>query len=550
VTCAGRAVAAKSGRRHGFARRVAAVGIGAALALALALVRSGPDAIAVSGLRSAGARTAADFNGDGAADLAMGVPRETVRGNDDEGVVQVLYGSSSGLTSAGNQILRQGASGMPGVGEASDLFGFSLAVGDFDGDGLADLAIGAPFDDAGAHVNSGSVTVVFGSKAGLSPDRSQLVDAATRGVPGRVDPGDLLGFSLAAGDLEGDGFDDLAIGVPREAVSGIAHAGAVVVLHGSPRGVGALDDARWTQGSAGVPDAPEHGDLFGRALSAGDYDGDGAEDLAVGAPHEDVGPGGDEGAVEVLRGSPDGVTSSGAHRFTQNTRGMGDAAEAGDAFGMPLASGDVDGNGRGDLVVGAFSEDVDGQRDAGAVNLLLGSEGGLAPAAGRSFWNEDVTGVPGVAGAHDAFAEQIAVGDLNGDGFDDLAVGDHHDSEAGPDEAGAVSVFYAATSGLSASGAQQLTQNSPRVPDAAEAGDHFGSAVAVGRFGGGEPWLAVAAHTETLGSLPAAGSVTVLPAGGDGVAAGRAQYWTQDTAGIRERAEAYNYFPFALASTG
>lgn len=112
----------------------------------------------------------------------------------------------------------------------------------------------------------------------------------TPGLPGSVSAGALFGHALAAGDFDGDGFDDLAIGAPGEDVSGHDHAGAVFVLRGSASGL--------------LEGAAHKGDWFGHALAAGDFDGDGEHDLAIGAPGADLpSPGGGEGLVSVLRGS-------------------------------------------------------------------------------------------------------------------------------------------------------------------------------------------------------------------------------------------------------
>src|SRR5919197_316629 len=135
-------------------------------------------------------------------------------------------------------------------------------------------------------------------------------------------------------DFNGDGFADLAVGVPREDVGAVVDAGAVQVLYGSPSGLTRIDQF-WTQDATGS-DPAEAGDEFGSAVATGDFNGDGFTDLAVGVPLEDVGATLDAGAVNVLYGSPTGLTATGDQFWTQDSTGVADSAEAGDEFGLSL----------------------------------------------------------------------------------------------------------------------------------------------------------------------------------------------------------------------
>ena len=139
--------------------------------------------------------------------------------------------------------------------------------------------------------------------------------------------------TTSACDFDGDGKDDLAIGAPGEDIGAIADAGAVNVLYGSGSGLTASGDQLWHQGVAGVMGGAEAGDLFGSSLACGDYDGDGKDDLAIGAPGEDVGALVDAGAVNVLYGSGSGLTATGDQLWHQDSAGILGGAEAGDLFG-------------------------------------------------------------------------------------------------------------------------------------------------------------------------------------------------------------------------
>jgi FG-GAP repeat len=270
-----------------------------------------------------------DFNNDGFADLAVGVPGEGVGSAAGAGAVNVLYGSAGGLTGGGGQLFTQVA----GAIEAFDNFGWALTTGDFNNDGAADLAAGAPFEDVGSIGDAGAVSVIYGSADGLPTSGGQLFTQ----VGSAPETDDHFGQALAGGDFDNDGAADLAVGAPFEAVgSSRPGAGAVSVIYGSAAGLTTTGGQLFTQ----VAGAVEAFDLFGDALAAGDYDNDGAADLAAGAVFEDVGSIVNAGAVSVIYGSAAGLTGAGGQLFTQDSPGVGGNAEVDDLFGFALAAGD------------------------------------------------------------------------------------------------------------------------------------------------------------------------------------------------------------------
>jgi hypothetical protein len=170
----------------------------------------------------------------------------------------------------------------PGVAVASEVWA------DFNGDGFADLAVGVEVEDIGSIQDAGAVNVLYGTDAGLSSTGNQFWHQDSPGVLDVAESYDLFGSALAAADFDGDCFADLAVGVRQEGIGTLELAGAVNVLYGEPLGLSAYLDQFWHQDSPGILDVAEAYKYFGETLAAGDFDGDGFADLAIGAPGEDL----------------------------------------------------------------------------------------------------------------------------------------------------------------------------------------------------------------------------------------------------------------------
>ncbi|MDF2744226.1 MAG: hypothetical protein K0S88_5603 [Actinomycetia bacterium] len=377
------------------------------------------------------------------------------------------------------------ASGQPEQARASQ-----EAQVDFNGDTFADLAVGASNEGVGGAAGAGALNVLYGSATGLEPS-ADVFTQGSGGVDGAAEQDDNFGAAVAKGNFNGDEFFDVAVGAPGERVGSVGFAGAVNVLYGSENGL--------TGGPLFVQSNPEPLDGFGGSLATADFNGDGFFDLAVGAPGEDVGGAVDAGAVTVLFGSAGGTTTAGSQTLFQGGGAAG-TAESGDDFGFSVATGLLAGDDLADLVVGAPGEDVGTVRDAGAVNLLAGSAGGLVNGSLATQGNPE---------GGDAFGIAVATGDFDEPAGDDVAVGAPGETVNGRPAAGAVSVFNGPPTGLASE--RLLFQGSSGIPGAAESGDGFGAAVAPTDSNGIGQWdLAVGAPGEDIGPDVDAGVVNLL----------------------------------------
>ena len=459
---------------------------------------------------------AGDFNGDRHADLAVGVPLENIKDIKDAGVVNAIAGSDEGLTADGNSILFQDQPGVEGTSEAYDNFARYLSVGDFDNDGRDDLAVGVPFEDIKDIADAGGVNIFAGSDNGLTAEKSQFWFQDQPGVEGTSEQGDRFGSSVAAGDFNGDSFDDLAVGVPGEAIGSIS-GGAVNVFSGSDNGLTSQNNQIWFQNQPGVEGTTEDGDRFGDTLAAGDFDGDGFDDLAIAAPSENIGdlP---AGAVNIFRGSTDGLTANDNLIFFQDQTGVEGTSENGDNFGESLTAGDFNGDGYDDLAIGADLETIKDIQGAGAVNILNGSEKGLT-AKDSQIWFQDQLGVEGTSETFDRFGNSLAAGDFNGDGYDDLAVGVMYET-VNESRDGAVNVFNGSVDGLTSDRNQIWFQDQPGIEGTSEAYDNFGSSLSVGDFNSdGYDDLAIGVPEETIGDFGSAGAANIIYGSADGLTA-------------------------------
>ena len=320
--------------------------------------------------------TLGDLDGDGVVDIAVGAPFIFCdRTFDAEtGSVWILFLDTDGKVKSEVEI-SEDAGGFDGDLSRCDSFGDGLAViDDMNGDGIVELLVGAPNDDDGGGDDTGAVWVLFLDDDGTVKDEQKISDQAGD-FPQNMAEGVRFGTSIAPiGDLNEDGTPDIIVGAPFDNAGSGEDSGAVWTVFLNNDGT-VKDAVRISDTSGGEAGNRSPADLWGIDVTAlGDLDGDGVVDVAGGAPLDDDGAGEDTGAFWVLFLNRDG-TSKGFQKVSDTEGGFTPNLGEGDGFGTGLANlGDIDGDGKVDLMVGTPCDDDGNGSDVGAV-WIVGIEG-------------------------------------------------------------------------------------------------------------------------------------------------------------------------------
>lgn len=461
--------------------RSRALGTGVAIAVAVvsaavaapAAQAAPPSSIGtVHAAPAAGTAKKADFNGDGFADTAVAAPSATVGGKAGAGYVGVVYGSKSGVNRASKQVISQNTEGIPDSSESGDAFGSALASADLDGDGYTDLIVGAGEEDSGLG-KLGTLTVVWGGPTGLSGG-AVLAE-------GDTDTGG-IGDRLAVGDFNGDGGQDVVT------VAGNQHLRVFSGPFGRDGSAKSTSAVRDTEDTRYLD------------IAAGDITGDGITDL-VGTVND--GDEYDARRVRFLPGTADGFAAATTVEDAKGNRVQG---------GEHVTTGDVNHDGYADIVVGRPVEGDDSDVDlplakGGMITYIPGGASGPQGTKAKAF-SQDSAGVPGASEVGDRFGEAVSVGDTNGDGYGDIAVGLPGEALGTKAKAGQVIVLRGSATGPTGTGSAAYNQDTPGVEGAAEAKDAFGAATSLmDADGDGRADLVVGSPGENDN----AGSVWVLP---------------------------------------
>ena len=466
---------------------------------------------------------------------------------------------------------------------AENQFGNTLAVGDFNGDGINDLAVSTPYDGGDFGLWSGSVHIFLGTLTGLSDLESQTFTAGDS-LGFNTQSGVQMGLGLASGDFNGDQFSDLAIGGPMNIDDGGVNAGAVVILAGSASGLqitglpaiqnesvagesGAVissGDINGDQFDDIVVSSPNRGangevdvyfgsadgittagsqilvqnDVIGSAASFGsssivaDFNNDAFDDVAIGIPNGSASSDpGMEGMIDIYYGSASGLDPAANVRFTQLGDAISGTGEAGDSFGFSLESGDFNMDGFADLVVGSPDENSGSTESSGAMNVILGSADGITDVNDFIVGQGNPSGISTTAAAGDKFGYSFASADFNNDGFADVAISAPGETDS-DGESGLVHILFGDEGGFNTEADTVFSIADFSFPNEEYdiAGANFGRVMLASDFNGDTfADLVISSPNLSVQGATNAGAFFIVYGGADGLDLAGSEIWHQNS---------------------
>ncbi|MGY0492212.1 N-acetylmuramoyl-L-alanine amidase [Streptomyces sp. WG-D5] len=422
------------------------------------------------------------------------------------------------------------------------------------GDATSDIVAGLPKGSSG-----GQIALVPGSAAGPTTTGKKLISQSTGDVPGAGEPGDEFGAATATGDINGDGYTDIAVGQPGENdTTGHDNRGAYTILYGPgfTTGTGVNIDGSYELTNA----------RFGSAIAVGDFNADGKADVFAastgtgGTWSARYGEGWDtdssitttedtlsyadaasgdfnqDGYADVALNYRDGAGIGKVVWYKGGSGGLRKAATLSLKGGRSIGAGDINGDGIDDIAIGQPYTAESGAAAGGQVTFVKGSAatsttaGGLTTTGARTV-HQDTSGVPGAAEAGDAMGASIAVGDYNLDGYADVLTGAPNEDitrTSNRSNAGNSILLKGTSTGITGTGALTVTQDTSGVPGSSESNDNLGSAVALTDLSGyGRADLVIGSAGENSGE----GMLTYVPSNSGGLGLSSTENFTKTTLG-------------------
>ncbi|TLU98818.1 FG-GAP-like repeat-containing protein [Dyadobacter luticola] len=377
--------------------------------------------------------TAGDINADGFSDIVVGSPLYS-NGEAEEGAAFIYYGSASGITAANFSVVQSNHTG-------ENMGGSVASAGDVNGDGFGDIVLAPGNLSANPQPNNASAYIYLGSSSGIGQSPGSVL---TDYIPA------MGSLAAGTGDVNGDGYSDIVLG-DRKYSQGLQDRGALLVYHGSAKGIG-------NAYAAIITGDQKSGELGTSMSCAGDVNGDGYSDVLAVASLYDKGQN-DEGVAFLYLGAASGLNTTASSTFEAN---VADAKLEG-----ATSAGDVNGDGFSDVLIGSTHHNF-GTLEEGAAFLFHGSASGISAQYTSGFSGDQYQGEVGFSVS--------SAGDINGDGYSDVVVGAPNFDNGESDE-GIVRVYYGSGSGINFNSFSLIESN--------QAGAHLGiSAASAGDVNG------------------------------------------------------------------